>query len=220
MLNVIEVSEKDANSVGSIHVPASWKWSLMEVPSRVVKQMHGRKEASLFMSESKAQWHRSQGESHFQRAPQNWWLWTWASIKHDFKQPCLEAFEYIWHFGTKVPSSPSLFRWLHKHKSIRDHKRNHIGGWTSPDFQLHHLWLCELKRKNPNRFELVLGCSSEDVWYHKNPEWGWYQKKSRLRMISTLIVEQCLPTNPNYTTSYYPLLKFLYKWRLLITFFP
>lgn len=31
-------------------------------------------------------------------------------------------------------------------------------------------------------------------------------KKSRLRMISTLIVEPCLPTNPNYTTSY-PLLK-------------
>lgn len=125
-VNIIEVSEKDVHSVGSIHVPASGKWSLMEVPSRVVKQMHGRKEASH--------------------------LTFWA------------------------PSSSKFFR-LHKHKSIRDHKRNHIGGWTSPDFQLPHLWLCELKRKNPNRFELVLGCSSEDVWYQKNPEWGWYQKK-------------------------------------------
>lgn len=41
-VNIIEVSEKDVHSVGSIHVPASGKWSLMEVPSRVVKQRHGR----------------------------------------------------------------------------------------------------------------------------------------------------------------------------------
>ena len=131
----------------------------MEVPSRVAKQTHGRKEASH--------------------------LTFWA------------------------PSSSKFFR-LQSTRVLKIHFRSQTGGWTSPDFQLPHLWLCELKRKNPNRFELLLGCFSEDVWYQKNPEWGWYQK-NRLRMISTLIVEQCLPTNPNYTTSYYPLLKFLYN---------
>lgn len=32
------------------------------------------------------------------------------AMKNDFKRPCLEALEYISHFGTKVPSSSKSFQ--------------------------------------------------------------------------------------------------------------